>query len=134
MFRGEEGEPHGFSSLFIENLQKGAQIIIVQLRFSQSEHSNISTQNLEHHQPLVSLPFSHYLPKGSPVSSQWMSFDCVIACLFFGFCLGLIFYVNGVLQYVSSCACLFSLSSSGRFILVTLAVVCVHLISVRSVV
>ena len=67
LFRGEEGEPRGVSSLFIEiHLQKGAQIIIVQLRFSQSEHSNISTQNLEHHQPLVSLPFSHYLPQRQP--------------------------------------------------------------------
>lgn len=52
LFRGEEGEPHGFSSLFIEiHLQKGAQIIIVELRFSQSEHSNMSTHNLEPYQP-----------------------------------------------------------------------------------
>ena len=60
LFRGEEGEPRGFSSPFEINLQKGAQMIIVQLTFSQSEHSD--TQNLECHQPLVSLPFSHYLP------------------------------------------------------------------------
>lgn len=85
MFRGEEGEPRGFSSLFIEiHLQKGAQMIIVQLRFSQSEHSYTSTENLERHQPLVSLPFSHYLPQRQPsVSSQWMSFDGGVACLFF---------------------------------------------------
>ena len=51
-FRGEEGEPHGFSSRFIEiHLQKGAQIIIVELRFSRNEHSNMSTHNLEPHQP-----------------------------------------------------------------------------------
>ena len=50
LFRGKEGELLGFSSLFIGNtckeihIQKGAQIVTVQLRFSQSEHSRVNTQ------------------------------------------------------------------------------------------